>query len=214
MNPSDSQASGARRRGAALEGLLLEAAWDELIAVGYAKVTMEGVAARACTGKQVLYRRWPNRVQLMAAALRHRIGSLSTQVPDTGSLREDVLAVLRSMIGRIRVVPYDLMRGMLAELPDMAPEFFQVMPGVMMKIIRAAAARGELAHADVSPRIVSLPVDLLRYEGFKASSQSPSETLAEEVEPLVLEIVDDVFLPLIHAVAGHPAGGPRPTAHD
>ena len=45
-----------RRRGTALEAALLEAAWDELSEVGYAALTMEGVAARARTSRAVLYR--------------------------------------------------------------------------------------------------------------------------------------------------------------
>jgi len=49
-----------RRRGAELEAALLDAAWDELQAVGYAGLTMEAVADRAGTSRAVLYRRWPN----------------------------------------------------------------------------------------------------------------------------------------------------------
>ena len=45
-----------RRRGPELEAALLDAVWWELAETGYARLTMEGVAARANTGKQVLYR--------------------------------------------------------------------------------------------------------------------------------------------------------------
>ena len=58
-----------RRRGSTLEAALLQAAWDELTEAGYAAFTMEGVAARAKTSRAVLYRRWPNRPQLVVAAL-------------------------------------------------------------------------------------------------------------------------------------------------
>jgi hypothetical protein len=47
-----------RRRGDALEHALLDAAWDELQAVGYAGLTIEAVADRAGTSRAVLYRRW------------------------------------------------------------------------------------------------------------------------------------------------------------
>jgi len=82
-----------RRHGAELENALLQAAWDEARAVGYAGLTMEGVAARAGTGKAVLYRRWPRRAELVLAAMRHHLGSISSEIPDTGDLREDVLIV-------------------------------------------------------------------------------------------------------------------------
>src|SRR6188474_922947 len=89
-----------RRRGTELEDAILRAAWDELTAVGYAGLTMEGVAARAQTGKQVLYRRWPNRVELVLSAVRHHWSSITDDLPDTGSLRGDVLALMHRMRDR------------------------------------------------------------------------------------------------------------------
>src|SRR5689334_10735904 len=65
-------ASGARhrrKRGAALEDAILDAAFDELSEVGYTAFSVEGVAARARTGKASIYRRWPTRAQLMLDAL-------------------------------------------------------------------------------------------------------------------------------------------------
>ena len=43
-----------RRRGEELETALLAAAWDELVEAGFARLTMESVAARAKTGVAVL----------------------------------------------------------------------------------------------------------------------------------------------------------------
>ena len=60
-----------RRRGEELESALLDAAWEELAAVGFASLTMESVAARAKTGVAVLYRRWPNKDELVLAAIVH-----------------------------------------------------------------------------------------------------------------------------------------------
>ena len=101
MTRADTEDEPARRRrGPELEAALLDAAWDELMAVGYWALTMEGVAARAHTGKMVLYRRWPNRPQLLMAALRRHLKNAPVPVPDTGSLRGDVLALLRDVSGR------------------------------------------------------------------------------------------------------------------
>ena len=47
-----------RRRGKELEDALYDATLAELAAVGYGGLTMEGIAARARTGKAALYRRW------------------------------------------------------------------------------------------------------------------------------------------------------------
>src|SRR5262245_189106 len=90
-------AARRRRRGRDLEEAILEAAWEELVAVGYARLTVDGVAARARTSKAVLYRRWPNLPSLVLAAMRHHGPILSGPMPDTGSLRGDVLALLSGM---------------------------------------------------------------------------------------------------------------------
>ncbi|MEU6255088.1 TetR/AcrR family transcriptional regulator [Streptomyces sp. NPDC047043] len=183
-------AETTRRRGAALEADLLEAAWEELKAVGYSKLTMEGVATRARTGKQVLYRRWGNRAELVVAALRHRQGgSLADRVPDTGSLREDVLAVLRSMAERQRDIGQDVVHGVLAEIGEQRAAVFDVMRDVMKTLLERAVERGEIPTADVSPRIMTLPTDLVRNDIVMRSEPLTEATL--------VEIVDELFLPLV-----------------
>lgn len=180
-----------RRRGAALEDTLLEAAWAELADVGYARLSMDGVAARAHTGKQVLYRRWRNRAELVVAAMRHNTGSIVDHVADTGSLRDDVVGVLRLMLRRYREVGPDVLRGLLAEVADLDPSFVAVMGSAMQTILERAAERGEIPTADLSPRVVTLPTDLIRYEMLVTR-----EPLADHVAEA---IVDDVFLPLVRS---------------
>ena len=58
-----------RKRGAALEDAILEAAYAELSEVGYRAFSVEGVASRARTGKASIYRRWPTRRELMLDAV-------------------------------------------------------------------------------------------------------------------------------------------------
>ncbi|MHC5905487.1 TetR/AcrR family transcriptional regulator [Streptomyces sp. S6] len=178
-----------RRRGAALETDLLDAAWAELQAVGYSHLTMEGVATRAHTGKQVLYRRWNNRAELVVAALRHRRGSIVDHVPDTGSLREDVLSLMRVTLARQREIGQDVFRGLLAEVADMDPHFSETMRGVLEVLLSRAAARAEIPTADLPSRVITLPVDLLRYDMLVG--------LEGVTEAGLLSIVDDVFLPLV-----------------
>ena len=190
------QRGGRRRRGAALEATILEAVWEELAAVGYSRLSMEGVAARARTGKQVLYRRWRNRAELVIAAMRHNTGSIADQIPDTGELRGDVLAVLRHMAQRQRDIGADVIHGLMAEASDLDPRFFTIMAGVMTTVLKRAAERGEIATADLSPRVITLPGDLLRHEMLLTRRPISDRTLTE--------IVDDVFLPLLHATAANP----------
>lgn len=186
-----------RRRGPKLEEALLQAAWDELTEVGYAAFTMEGVAVRAKTSRAVLYRRWPNRPELVVAALQHHIGSDPFQAPDIGSLRDDLLAVLRHMTTQVG----DL-AGVLSFLIADSFNEFGMSPAVLREralagtamggtalVIERAIARGEIDPARLSPRVRSLPVDLVRHDLIMTRASVPDATL--------VEIVDRIFLPLV-----------------
>jgi len=192
VEQTEDRPAGARRRGAELEETILAAAWEELAEVGYARLTMEGVAARAQTGKQVLYRRWRNRAALVIAAVRHRTGSIVDHIPDTGDLRADVLDVLGWMARRRRDFGADTVHGLMVELPDLDPSVFVDMRGVMGTVLARAAARGEIPTADLPARVVTLPVDLLRHQ--MLLTQEPIE------DTTLTEITDEVFLPLVRAI--------------
>jgi AcrR family transcriptional regulator len=197
-NPPAGEQAAVRRRGAALEAALLDAAWDELQAVGYARLTLEAVAERAGTSRPVLARRWGSRPELVIAALRRHRPMLSGQVPDTGSLRGDVLALLRRASAVLREIGPEVISGLLTDrlaidsLPRIQADVFQVGTGAMAAILRNAAERGEI-QGGIPPRVVTLPTDLFRHEVFII--QSPPEDQA------IIEIVDDVFLPRVLAQA-------------
>lgn len=65
-------------------GLLAEA--------GYHGLTMESVAARSGVNKTTLYRWWPSKDALLAAALADS-NLLTFEVPDTGTLRGDLAGI-------------------------------------------------------------------------------------------------------------------------
>jgi AcrR family transcriptional regulator len=182
-----------RRRGPELEAAILRATWEELAAVGYLNLTMEGVADRARTGKQVLYRRWRNRAELVLAAVRARVVPITDNVPDTGELRGDVLAVLERLAHRYQEVGPDVLHGLMAEVGDIPPEFRLIMVEVMETILRRAADRGEIGPEPLGRRVTTLPVDLIRQELLMATGPIPPVT--------PMEIVDEVFLPLVRAIS-------------
>lgn len=191
-----------RRRGSRLEAAILEAAWDELAEVGYAALTMEGVAARARTSRAVLYRRWPNRPELVVAALRHRTDFTSPEAFDTGTLRGDVLALLRHMSTRVGEIAGALSFLIAASFEEvgLTPAGLRERavagePGTMEAILDRAAARGEIDPGRLSPRMASLPVDLVRHDLIMTLAPIPDSTL--------MEIVDKIFLPLVRT-AGQP----------
>jgi len=200
MPPVRHSGGKTRRRGEALEHALLDAAWAELQAAGYAGLTMEAVADRAGTSRAVLYRRWRNRPELVLAVIRRHRPLLSGEIPDTGSLRDDVLALLRRMSARLAEIGPETVYGLLGDYLSDAGMFargrdqlLSISAEVMETILKRAADRGE-ARAGVENRIATLPTALFRNELFLARTPPSEGTL--------VEIVDDVFLPLVRPEPG------------
>ncbi len=69
---------------------ILDATLEVLSDVGYDRLTMDAVAARAKASKATLYRRWSNKVSLVIDAVHST--KTPTEMPDTGTLRGDLLA--------------------------------------------------------------------------------------------------------------------------
>jgi AcrR family transcriptional regulator len=183
-----------RRRGAALENALLDAAWTELQSAGYAKLTMERVADRAETSRAVIYRRWSSRHELVIAALLHQQPTGTARIPDTGSLREDVLTIMRRAARRISDIGPATVVGLLNDLTadDTSDTIIEQLARgggeVMNQALAHAAARGE-AREHVPERVARLPLDLIRHELILTHRPPSSKTLEE--------IVDQIFLPLV-----------------
>src|SRR3984957_1981220 len=83
-----------RRRGSALEAAILDSAWNVLETDGWNGFPFAGVAERSHSSKPVLYRRWRPREELLRATLRRQGEITPGEIPDTGSLRGDVIAKL------------------------------------------------------------------------------------------------------------------------
>ena len=204
MTGSEGEAAH-RRRGAELEQAIFDALWAELAETGYPRLTMEGVAARAHTGKQVLYRRWPSRADLVLAAVRERGGSILQGVPDTGSLREDALSLLRHMAGRARELGTEVMRGLMYDVAEFEPGRLIEIAGVYRAIIEHAVERGELGPAPIPASAVRVLGDLMRY---RILTNAAPITEAE-----LEQAVDEVFLPLMRVHAAGAADNPEAADH-
>ena len=88
-----------RRRGEILERAIYDATLAELREVGYLNLSMERVAQRARTGNASLYRRWASRAELVIDAVSSVVPERD-ELPDTGSVRGDLLALLRQTCAR------------------------------------------------------------------------------------------------------------------
>ncbi len=185
-----------RRRGHVLEEALLDAAWEELTEHGYDEFTIDAVAARAGTSRAVLYRRWPGKPQLVHAALVHVVGKDSVVAPDTGTLRGDVIALLRlANKKRIRVATVvftqlgDFYRQTGTNLSELIASVQGGRDRVLDAAIQRAVARGEIRPGQISDRIARVPVDLFRCEVLTTLKPIP--------DAVIEEIVDTIFLPLV-----------------
>jgi len=185
-----------RRRGAELERALLAAAWDELAEAGFAKLTMESVADRAKTGVAVLYRRWTDKNALVLAAIRHYGDTHPIAVPDTGNLRDDLLALLANLnAGRTELAT--IVGATFAGLHDsagLAPEDVRLSvrgdsPSRSDEVFRRAHDRGEIDLARIPQDLLDLPLQLLRHDILM--------TLQPVTPERIRSIVDDIFWPLV-----------------
>jgi AcrR family transcriptional regulator len=187
-----------RRRGEELEAALLDAAWDELAEAGFAKLTMESVAARAKTGVAVLYRRWPNKDDLALAAIRHYRDTNPFEVPDTGSLRGDLLGMLHGINDErntftvvVAAAFAGLMSGSGLTPAEVRARVIEDRPVRSHEIFRRAHERGEIDLDAVPSAVLSMPFDLMRHDLLMTLKPAPAERLAA--------IVDELFLPLVAA---------------
>jgi len=191
----------SRRRGAALEQAILDATWSELVEVGYNALTIEAVAARAATSKPVIYRRWPSRAELVLASwLRNT--PVYRDPPDTGELRSDLLALFHRILYRIDGMSSEVMAGVMGEAfrhPEVTAVLREKMSGTspsmqaLETIVSRAVERGEVPPIKLTPRIARLPLDLIRSEAIVYHCVPTEDTITE--------ILDEVFLPLLHGLA-------------
>src|SRR6202161_2408974 len=85
----------ARPRSEQAEQAIIEATLDLFAEQGFEGVCVEAVAARAGVGKATIYRRWPNKEELLLAAF----GSLKSPYPEPAgvSVRDDLVAMLKGL---------------------------------------------------------------------------------------------------------------------
>lgn len=185
-----------RRRGKDLEDALLEAAWTELTERGYPAFTLEAVAKRAGTSTPVIYRRWANKALMVEAAITHASARRVVDVPDTGTLRGDLITVMRAANASrtdLLVAVAVLLDGYFADTgsnPRQLRE--QILAGRLSAaetIVRRAVRRGEVDASLLEPRLVSLPFDLFRHEVLMTLEPVSNEAIER--------IVDGIVVPLL-----------------
>ncbi|MFI1353468.1 TetR/AcrR family transcriptional regulator [Streptomyces sp. NPDC020898] len=144
------------------------AVFEELASVGYARMSIEGIARRAGVGKTAVYRRWRSKLHLVLD-LVSAIAVQGLPAPDTGTLEGD-LRLLYELTSRAlrhpiasQVIP-DL-QAEAARNPEIADALQKALregqEGVASGIVAAAAERGEVRQgidADLALDLISGPL--------------------------------------------------------
>ncbi|MFI6641671.1 TetR/AcrR family transcriptional regulator [Streptomyces sp. NPDC050504] len=141
------------------------AVFAELAAVGFARMSMEGIARRAGVGKTAVYRRWKSKLELVLD-LVSAVASQGMPAPDTGSLYGDVRALLEVASHALRhpvasqVIPDLLVESVRhPEISDaIKAALLDGQQGVAAVVVRAAVARGELPGGTDPDRALDLIV--------------------------------------------------------
>jgi AcrR family transcriptional regulator len=186
---------GGRPRDEGREQAILEAAIELLAEVGYEAMTIEAVAVRARSSKATIYRRWPGKAQLVAEAMRRRTEPALDDLPDTGSLRGDLLGLVQLMFAGINGADGGLICG-LAVAVRSDPEFGRLLSAhthdnkmrSVAEIVSRAVARGEIPPGtDFNIMLEVAPGVAL----FHQMSGQPLDTAFAE------HLVDRILIPLL-----------------
>ena len=140
-----------RKRSEESRAAILRAALELTAELGYAGLTVDGIAARAGTGKQTIYRWWPSKADVLldAAAVK---ADMFVPVPDEGSLSADLRAFLAASFVLARRKPLaDALRALMAQA-QVDEEFRARFWAAFLRrrrdalgvLLDRAAARGEL----------------------------------------------------------------------
>ena len=176
---------------------ILRAAITLVAEVGYDRMTVEALAARAGVSKPTIYRRWPGgKKDIIVDAIRSKHAGFDS-LPDAGSLRGDLLALLGAMVAHIDEDAH-LAGGLISQLRD-SEELAALMREEVVAherrrydgLLARAVERGELS-ADA--RITPLLSDVAGAIVFTRAVIS-AEPLDQ---PFLEELVDHVLLPILH----------------
>ncbi|SDK03099.1 TetR/AcrR family transcriptional regulator [Streptomyces indicus] len=162
-------APDAKRRSERSRRAIYEAALSMVSEVGYGKVTIEGIAARAGVGKQTIYRWWSSKAEVLLEAFVD-LGQQAAEaaggedafaaLPDTGDVAADLKTVLRATVDELLDEKYDApYRALAAEgvvNRELSEKFVQALlePGLRLYVARIEKAqRDGQIRADLDPRI-------------------------------------------------------------
>lgn len=186
MTPSTTRRNETSRRA------ILTAAFELLQDLGYAKLSIEGIAARAGVGKQTIYRWWPSKGAVVFDAflmLSETAEGGPPVLPDTGDLAADLTLVLRATVEEMNDPRYERpMRALATEIahdPELAATYAERLDGPLKEAkrqrLRSAQRAGQIAD-DVD---LDVAVDLIWGPLFSRWLQRSGPLTAEYADRVV-----------------------------
>ena len=193
--PTADDARAGCSRSAAREFAICDAALALLGEVGYDRMSMDAVAARARASKATIYRRWPGKRELVLDAVRTRVADI-VEPPDTGSLRGDIIATLRVMADGIGGQDAALMAGVLRAMrstPELADcvrtQVLEQKRYIGQVLVERAVARGELP-TDADPDVWHEVAPALMFFRILVTDGPVDDAF-------LTHVADDVLVPLL-----------------
>ncbi len=159
---SESSPKLGRKRDHSRDPEILEAALEVLAESGYDGMTIDMVAARAKAGKGTLYRRWASKGELVVDAVACMKRGQYDVVPDTGTLRGDLVAMIKPASIEDGERKLQIMAGVMSMI-SRSPELSDAINDAIIRpraevnrlFLRRAMERGEIA-SDIDVETLSL----------------------------------------------------------
>jgi AcrR family transcriptional regulator len=199
-----------RKRDHSRDADILQAAIDVLAETGYDGMTIEMVATRAKAGKATVYRRWASKSDLVidaVACMKAAPGPGSTaELPDTGTLRGDLVAMIRPHSIQDNEKKLKVMAGivsLLADSPELAAAvntaIVQPRVEINRRLLQRAIDRGEIPADIALDDLALVSPSMVAYRTIIMKQPVDREFL--------LGLIDGVVLP---AVGLRPPADPGP----
>jgi len=181
---------------------ILRAAFDVLREVGYDKLTIDTVAARARASKATLYRRWQTKAALVVEMISCVDGSPTA--PDTGTLRGDLVALSERKHDSVFGADFaDVIFGLATAMhrddelrESFVTQFLEPKQDCFRTIFERARDRGEVAPGVDLELIGQILPSIMLFRMSLGRVTEPPDRLA-------VRIVDEVVLPAVRPRHGH-----------
>ncbi|RWZ49868.1 TetR/AcrR family transcriptional regulator [Labedella phragmitis] len=184
-----------RKRDHTRDPEILEATLDVLAETGYDGMTIDMVAARAKAGKATLYRRWSSKPELVLDAVAcMKSSEIDLEaLPDTGTLRGDLIALIKPPNIRDAERKLRVMAGivsMIARSPELAAAAQEALveprAAANRIVFRRAVDRGEIPDSVDIEQLCTIGPALVAYRALMLGKPVNREFLIGNIDHVIL----------------------------